>query len=734
MTEPTMIPTPDSLAESSELSAGLDLQAESREALRRLLDRVAIVVLTLGTIGTAASVLRVLTAGWHVNVFLDVVFYSAFVGTILLRRLIPTQVVISVIIGLVLLSSLANFVTLGLVTISFTMLATCVVVTAVAFGVRSAAIVLGGATAAVLILVGVYQAGLLTRPELSRQYLHSPLTWISQITGFLAYTGAMLATIGSTRYRLERTLRQVSLQAQKLRASEELYRLLAEDMRDVLFRQDMDLNIVYVSPSVEHVFGYTPEEAQRLKMSDVLTPESLERARRSFSEHAAKAAAGELRIPPLELEYVRKDGSTCWGELRPSFVHDAEGKPVATQGLVIDLTERKDSEERRKELENRLRQSEKLEALGQLAGGVAHDFNNQLVGVTAYAQLLKEDRPDDPLVVEYADNILGPARRAAELTGKLLAFARKGTFRRTDVNLHDIIDEVVAILRRSIDKSIKLVRHYEAASAIIEGDASQLQNAILNVGLNARDAMPDGGEVIFSTRTVAMPLALQSPDAALQDQCLELTVEDTGTGMPPDVAERIFEPFFTTKEPGQGTGMGLAAVHGTVEAHGGRITVASAPGEGSVFTMQFPLVGERHEPLPRTAHDERLVRGRGRVLVVDDEDTVRAALSRMLKHLGYSVDACANGREALTFYEAHADSIDLVLLDLVLPEMRGSAVMQRLQRIRGDVKVVIVSGYTADQDVQALEESGAAGFLSKPFSTEELSKVIARALGRDSAA
>ncbi len=729
MTQPTSRPIDQPEKKRLSLAEAIDLQAESRKALGALLDKIALIVLTLGTVGTAASVLRVLTTGWHVNVVLDIVFFAAIAGVVLLRRMIPTHTAFGIIVGLVVVSALANFMTLGVITVSFTILAACCVVTGIAFGVRAAVWLLAATAAAVLALAAGFATGLLPRPELSSDYLHSPLTWLSQAAGFITYTGAMLVTIGSTHRRLERTLKRTAAQSEQLRTNEEHYRLLAENMRDVLFRQDMDLNTIYVSPAAERMFGYTYDECLRLTLPEILAPESLTRAREAFRAYAARAAAGEdVRVPPMELEYVRKDGSTFWAELRPAFLRDSNGNLIGSQGLVIDLTERKREETRRRELESRLRQSEKLEALGQLAGGVAHDFNNQLVGVMAYAQLLKEDRPGDELVAEYTDNILAPAHRAAELTRKLLAFARKGTYRRTTVDLHAIIDEVVAILRRSIDKSIRLVRHYEAASPVISGDATQLQSALLNVGLNARDAMPDGGEILFATRTVDTPPSMRSSRTAPPSRCLEVAVTDTGIGMSAEVAGRIFEPFYTTKEPGQGTGMGLAAVHGTVEAHDGSIAVESAPGVGSTFTMLFPLVEQHAAPDLEAARPRQPERGQGRVLLVDDEDTVRAAVSQMLRRLGYEVRMYPSGCEAIAYYDAHADEVDLVLLDLILPEMRGTTVIERLRRIRTDVKVVVSSGYAADGDVHALESSGAAGFLRTPFTTEELSRVVAAAL------
>jgi PAS domain S-box-containing protein len=489
-------------------------------------------------------------------------------------------------------------------------------------------------------------------------------------------------------------------------------------MRDALFTLDMDLGVTYASPSASRLFGYSAEELRRNGLAALLTPESLRRVRGAFGEYSARAQEGPVEVPPLEFEYVRMDGSCFWGETWTSFVRDESGAPVGLQGTIRDISERKQAAAEREELEGKLRQAEKLQAIGQLAGGIAHDFNNQLAGIVGYADLLREKAGLDAETQESVEHILTSAQRAGDLTEKLLAFARKGQYRREPVDLHEMIDDAISILERSIDRTIRIVRRFEAESATIAGDSSQIENAILNLGLNARDAMPEGGELVFGTR---------SSSSGAGGGRVVVEVSDTGIGIEEPALERIFEPFYTTKDQGRGTGMGLAAVYGTVVGHGGTIEVDSTPTVGSRFILSFPLASAPAvEAIGADApHDAP---GEGRILLVEDEEMVRGAIAAMLERKGFEVESCADGPSAVRAYTGGGGGFDAVILDMVLPGMSGTDVARAIRGADPDSKLLIVSGYSAEGPVNELFASGGVAFLKKPFLSSELIRLLGELL------
>lgn len=385
-----------------------------------------------------------------------------------------------------------------------------------------------------------------------------------------------------------------------------------------------------------------------------------------------------------------------------------------TMALEREIAERKRIEAQRLELENQLQQAEKLKVIGQLAGGIAHDFNNQLAGIMGYAELLQSERRDDPLVQEYTNAILAPGRRAADLTGKLLAFARRGQYRREPVDLHAVVREVLSLLSRSIDKNITVVERLDAPQSTVLGDPTLLQSAVLNVALNARDAMPGGGTLTFTTECAATSL-------------LVLRITDTGQGMDAETLRHVFEPFFTTKAVGRGTGMGLPAAQGTIQRHGGSVDIESAPGRGTTVVVSLPLAGPEHIPASPSGRVV-IVEGKGHILLIDDEATVREMTAQFLRTLGYSVTSVSDAAEALRRYRAESQTIDLVLLDMVLPGTRGVDVFRALRQHNPEAKILILSGYSADDDARALLSQGALGFIQKPAALSDLSERIAKAI------
>lgn len=381
------------------------------------------------------------------------------------------------------------------------------------------------------------------------------------------------------------------------------------------------------------------------------------------------------------------------------------------------------------EIEAQLHQTEKLSAIGQLAGGVAHDFNNQLTIIQGYADMLLADEITPQARKDALEKIHLSAQRSADLTRQLLTFSRKAASKRELLDLHQLIGETIRLLSRSLDKKITMEQKLEAKTAIARGDQSQLQNAFLNLALNARDAMPDGGTLCFSSSEVILDeetatLASYDTDPG---NYIEIGVADTGCGMSRDILAHIFEPFFTTKEIGKGTGMGLAAVYGTVKTHGGYILCESRPEKGTRFLIGFPKV-ESDLQQRRESGTTVMAKNASTIMLIDDEPDVAGATGGMLQRLGYQVQAYQRGAEAIEAYRTNGHVVDLVLLDMIMPEMDGGEVFDALQEINPNIRVLLMSGYSLTKDIQRLRAAGAIGFIEKPFEFANLSRVIRNAM------
>jgi PAS domain S-box-containing protein len=418
-----------------------------------------------------------------------------------------------------------------------------------------------------------------------------------------------------------------------------------------------------------------------------------------------------------EAQICGEDGSICRIILSASRI-----SPEQRILFLRDITELR-------QLQEQLQQSQKLESLGRLAGGIAHDFNNLLTGIMGNAQMIQLE-PDQPehLLTEQAEEIVSAAGRAADLTRQLLGFARKGRLTTAPVNLHDTVDEVFNLLAHSIDKRIELQRDLQAREHCVLGDPTQMQNALLNLGVNARDAMPDGGRLTFSTRNVQLDerYCRSVAEDIEPGPYLELCVTDTGEGMDETTRQQIFEPFFTTKEAGRGTGLGLASVYGAVQSHKGLIRVYSQPGRGTTMKLLLPVC---QADLPRDSDNDRqdIEPGRGRILLIDDEQVVLKFAGNALREIGYDVVTCDSGKEGVETVKRDP-ALDLVILDLIMPGLSGSETYTRIRQVRDDLPVIISTGYSSRQALESTLQQGAQGFLPKPYRIEELSRIVARQL------
>jgi signal transduction histidine kinase/CheY-like chemotaxis protein len=378
-------------------------------------------------------------------------------------------------------------------------------------------------------------------------------------------------------------------------------------------------------------------------------------------------------------------------------------------------------------LVSQLNQAQKMDAIGQLAGGIAHDFNNMLGGILGAGELLAKYLPDDPKAKKFHQLIIQSATRAADLTGKLLTFSRTSGKISSIVDAHDIINEITTILENTTDRRIKVETDLKANPSSIVGDPSQLQSALLNLGINSSQAMSEGGTLSFSSRLIEVDeVFCQTSIFDLQPgQYLEIEVSDSGCGIPSDYCDKIFEPFFTTKKQGKGTGLGLSAVYGTIKQHAGSITVYSELGVGTTFKILLPLAMEEATAV---SAPQELLRGEGTILIVDDEEVMRVTACAILENLGYSIILAENGEDAISIFKGNQGSIDLIVLDMMMPVMNGKDCFMALQQLDPQVRVVLSSGFTHEEDLEDMRERGLKGFIRKPYLSGPLSRSVYEAL------
>ncbi len=512
---------------------------------------------------------------------------------------------------------------------------------------------------------------------------------------------AVVAVVQDRR-TLERAFRQ-------LRESEERFQKASLATGQAVYAWDMTTDACRFSDSVTSVFGYAPEEIDSNEKWDAIThPDDV-----AASKAEMTAARREHRVFDHVSRIRHKDGRWRWVRDRGVLRYDDAGQPVSMVGAVADVTEQH-------ELEARLRQAQKMETVGTLAGGIAHDFNNQLTGVLGHLDLLREDMPGDDPRLEHVRVARLAAARCAELTRGLLAFSRmlRGDPRAVDVN--ESVREAAALLRRALPATIELVLETADDLPRAQVDPTQLQQVLLNLCVNARDAMPEGGTLRITTRRTTLDAPRGTDVGAVPGEYVRIEVSDEGVGIPADVLPRIFEPFFTTKPVGAGTGLGLAMVYGIVSQHRGWVDVESTPGAGTTFRVHLPASSGQAvaregdaEAMPRAGEAPPRT-----VLVVDDEAVVRDFAARILERVGWNVLRASDGREAMQAVAAHTGAIDAVLLDMTMPGPPLREVVEALRRALPGARLVLTSGYSLDLSGQ--HELAALPFLTKPYSPQQL--------------
>ena len=513
-------------------------------------------------------------------------------------------------------------------------------------------------------------------------------------------------------------------------------------MRDLLFLLDTQGRIISTNQAVRESLEYPDEELVGKPFETVLAGPAKDKNHLmaplktlSLKEFEAKTVirSGNVLGMPTgshEIALIRKDGSSILVEIRTYLMKICEEKIIF--GIARDISLEKKAEEKKLQLERELQHTQKMEAVSRLAGGIAHDFNNLLGGIVGYADLLCMKLSTSlPAEAATAQKIVDIARKISRLTSQLLAFSRKGKYQVQAIDLHACIYETAQILEKTISRKISIAKKLEASSAVVIGDRSQLQNAFLNLGINACDAMPDGGTLTFESSTFDLDDAVARlyPYKVNPGTFIKISVIDTGIGMDAETRECAFEPFFSTKTSGKGTGLGLASVYGTVKNHSGFINLWSEKGKGTAIIICLPVTTAS----PATREVANATGGfhtmAGRILIIDDEKIIRDMASDALTMLGYIVTSCADGNEAVAKFRAQSGEYDLVLLDLTMPGMSGLECLKELRSINARIRFIISSGYAFDNEISTILKDDTVTFLQKPFDVRVLSDAVRRALG-----
>jgi two-component system cell cycle sensor histidine kinase/response regulator CckA len=519
------------------------------------------------------------------------------------------------------------------------------------------------------------------------------------------------------------TARRSAVEA--LASSEARFRSLCASSPLGIFRSDAEGSVTYANPRVLQIFGLSESEGLGHGWLARVHPEDAPDVVVGWRE---SLAAG--RDYAREYRLLMADGAVRWVRCQAAPLLDRSGTLIGTVGTIDDITERR-------ALESQLRQASKMEAVGRLAGGVAHDFNNLLTVISANTAFVAADLPASSQAAMDLAQVEEATRRAAALTRQLLAFSRKQVLRPRRVDLNETVRELERMLRRLIGEQVSIHTRLDPQVWPVNADPSQLEQVLMNLVVNARDAMPDGGVVRIATANVELDEAHVALCAGMRaGHYVSLTVADDGVGIPPALVPHVFEPFFTTKELGKGTGLGLATVYGIVKQSAGHVTVESEMGKGTTFTVLLP----RHDALPSAPLEGAgsLRGGNETVLLVEDEVAVRAALRRMLTRHGYRVLQAGDGAEALRVWTAARvrGTVDIVLVDAVMPVLSGQELIAALRAEQPDAKVVLMTGYTHDmaEVTAALTRGGASGFLQKPIAEEALLEQVRRVLDQPRAA
>jgi PAS domain S-box-containing protein len=501
-----------------------------------------------------------------------------------------------------------------------------------------------------------------------------------------------------------------------LRESEARYRTLAEAAHDSIFIVDREGRIEYANSASRERFGLSADEQTGRRLHDVFPPATADEMWRDLST-VFSTGAQQYR----ESKFHTTDGE-LWLETWLAPIPDRTGDVVSVMGIAREISERK-------RLERQLMQAQKMEAIGRLAGGIAHDFNNLLTAILGYSDLLIERASGDETLRADLEQIRKAGERAGRLTRQLLAFSRKQPIAARVLDLNDLISDLERMLVRVIGEDIDFEFLQGEKLGSVKADPGHIEQLLMNLVVNARDAMPKGGRIRIATRNVEFDASfVRQHEGAVAGKYVRIDVQDTGCGMTPEVLAHVFEPFFTTKPSGKGTGLGLATVYGIVKQSGGYITIDSAPGAGTTVTTYFPRVNALASVSAANVSSAALAKGSETILVAEDQPGVRTLIRRILQPQGYTVLMGDTAADVLAIAERHEGKIDLLVSDVIMPGMSGPDLTQRILRHRPEIKVLYISGFTTHPAISAGALGSRAAFLMKPFSPKVLARKVRECL------
>lgn len=505
--------------------------------------------------------------------------------------------------------------------------------------------------------------------------------------------------------------------------SEERYRQLMDSAQDMIMTLDLTGRPTLINAAALKASGYSMEEVLTMNIQDILLPETLP----ILAESLVKRQTGDDSRNRYEIDFIGRGGDRIPVEVS-SVLLTENNHPSGVLIIARDISDRRQAERDRLRMEDRLRMAQKMQSVGLLAGGIAHDFNNVLTGIQGFASMMRNSLEPSHPHQSHIQDIESLVSRASELTGQLLGFGRGGKYEIKPTRMDELILSTAGMFGRT-RKEIRIHHDHPPDLWQVAVDQGQMDQVMMNLFVNAAHAMPGGGDLFLKTQNVVIDDAEAGRMSIRSGNTVRITVEDTGFGMDAAILSKIFDPFFTTREVGQGSGLGLASVYGIIKNHDGAIDVESEPGRGTRFVLTIPAVADRPLPLPLPSFSPE-VHGNGTILLVDDEEIIRVVAVAMLEHLGYTVITATCGREAIQKYRQQEDDIDLILLDMIMPEMTGAQTFDQLKAINPEVRVLLVSGYSADGQAADILGRGCLGFIQKPFRTDTLSRKIQEALSQ----
>ncbi|MFZ1984063.1 MAG: ATP-binding protein [Desulfatitalea sp.] len=715
-----------------------------REKVLQVLVRTGVV---MGFFALLLSVVFLMDAGYWWVALVDTLLYMV-IGALMLMRSSSYRLRTFLILGCIYVIGFWVTLTIGFMSGGPVWLFVFAVVAAILLGLRAAvwAILMNVVTLAVvgwLCHQGLAAVGQPFFPTIGRALISGGnFIFLNALVAFsiAAFTGSLHITLAKAHLAQEALRHEIAVRnqiARSLKESEEKYRQLAENMSDILWSLDMDLNLTYTSPAAQALMGWTEEEQKQMGLAGTLTETSLKKIMTSYTQKKAEAdASGDYRQSVTqEVDLRRKDGGILHAEVRASFFLGEDGKPIGIFGVTRDISERIRAQREREDLLTKLAQSKKMEAIGLMASGVAHDLNNVLSGIVSYPDLLLLDLPEESPLRRPLETIRATGHKASEIVQDLLTLARRGVQSMEAVCLNEVVQEYlsspehVALLKRHPKVVVQTTLADELLPIL--GSSIHLKKALMNLVINATEAQPQGGTIAVSTTNRHLePLPQGLEHMAAGDYAL-LKISDQGTGIAEEDLKRIFEPFFTRKVMGRsGTGLGMSVVWGTVQDHHGAIIVHSKEHQGTTMELYFPVTRQVRREKEQEPATQALMGSGQTILVVDDVSEQREIAADILRRLGYRTVTAPSGEAAIAYLKQQSDgAVDAVVLDMIMdPGMDGLDTYRQIREWDATIKATIASGYAETERVKAALRLGVGAYIKKPYMLKEIGLALKQLL------